>query len=189
MIEAATNIDKLREVALDQHGYVTYRQALDEGVTAQALSMLVKRGRLERVAHGVYRVPQVPASAYDQFMKAVLWAGAEEACLSHDTALDAYGVSDINPAAVHLAVNKGRRMARKGGAGYIVHFENIPSSDRTWWEEIPIVSLPLAIEQCIKTGVPSYLIRQAIERGAQKGKVPPDKAAYLTELLEKRSER
>jgi hypothetical protein len=42
MIEIVTNIDKLRELALDQHGFVTYQQATDKGVTPQALSMLVK---------------------------------------------------------------------------------------------------------------------------------------------------
>jgi predicted transcriptional regulator of viral defense system len=58
---------------------------------------------------------------YNQFMKSVLWTGVPEACLSHDTALYAYGGSDINPAAIHITVAKKRRIARKGGQGYVVH--------------------------------------------------------------------
>jgi len=187
MIEAVTNTDKLREVALGQYGFVTYQQALDQNITPQSLSMLVKRGRLGRVAHGVYRVPQVPASPYDQFMKAVLWTGTPEACLSHETALDAYDVSDINPTMIHITVAKNRRIARKGGEGYVIHRQDLEPTMRTWWEEIPIVTLPVAIEQCIKSKVPTYLLRQAIERGAKKGKLLPEDVERMQKLLEERN--
>jgi predicted transcriptional regulator of viral defense system len=50
-------------------------------------------------------------------MKAVLCAGFPEACLSHDTALDAYGVSDINPTAIHITVaKKGVSLAKTAKA-------------------------------------------------------------------------
>ncbi|MDR1635482.1 MAG: type IV toxin-antitoxin system AbiEi family antitoxin domain-containing protein [Bifidobacteriaceae bacterium] len=52
MIEAVDSVDVLREIALDQHGYVTWRQAMEAGVSQPALSMLVRRGRVERVARG-----------------------------------------------------------------------------------------------------------------------------------------
>ena len=187
MIETATNIDRLREVALDQHGFVTYQQALDQGITPQSLSMLTKRGRLERVAHGVYRVPQVPASPYGQLMKAVLWTGAPEACLSHGTALDAYDVCDINPTMIHVTVAKNRRIARKGGEGYNIHRQDLEPRMRTWWEEIPIVTLPVAIEQCIKSKEPTYLLRQAIERGAKLGRLIPEDIERLQRLLKERN--
>jgi predicted transcriptional regulator of viral defense system len=186
MNEIVTSIDKLREIAMDQHGLVTYQQALDEGVSPQLISVLTKRGRLERVAHGVYRVPQVPATQYDQFMKAVLWTGVAEAVLSHDTALDAYGVSDINPTAIHITVAKNRRIARKGGRAYILHHQDLTAEQVTWWEEIPIVTLPVAIEQCINGKVQTYLIRQAIERGAKLGKLRPEEKKKLTQMLESR---
>ena len=47
--------------------FVTTAQALDEGVSKATLSKLAARGRIERVAHGVYRVPQVPADRFDRF--------------------------------------------------------------------------------------------------------------------------
>jgi predicted transcriptional regulator of viral defense system len=187
MKEITTNIDKLREIAMDQHGFVTYAQALGEGLSQPALSMLVKRGRLERVAHGVYQVPQVPATPYDQLMLAVLWTGAPEACLSHDTALDAYGVSDINPTLVHITVGKNRRINRAGGNGYELHYEDLGEHEITWWQEIPIVTLPVAIEQCINGKVQSYLILQALERGAKLGRVLPDDHERLMTMLEVRS--
>jgi predicted transcriptional regulator of viral defense system len=189
MNEVVTNIDKLREIAMDQHGFVTYQQAIDAGVPQPGISMLTKRDRLEKVAYGVYRVPQVPATPYDQFMKAVLWTGAPEACLSHDTALYAYDVSDINPTVIHVTVAKKRRIARKGGQGYVIHHQDLLQDQITWWEEIPIVTLPVAIEQCIDGRVQKYLIRQAIERGTKRGKLKSDDIKRLTKMLEERSER
>ncbi len=187
MNEIVTNIDTLREIALDQHGFVTCQQAIDAGVSQPGLSMLVKRERLEKVAHGVYRVPQVPAGSYDQFMKAVLWTGAPEACLSHDTALDAYGVSDINPTEIHLTVAKKRRIARQGGQGYVLHHQDLKPEQVGWWEEIPIVTLPTAIEQCINGSVQAYLIEQAIEGGVKTGKIRKEEQMRLYEMLEARS--
>lgn len=63
------NIDKLRETALDQCGYITTAQANSVGVTKAALSMMLKRGRLWRVAHGVYEVPQMPVTQDEKTIK------------------------------------------------------------------------------------------------------------------------
>jgi len=67
MREIVTKLDILRDIAIDQHGFVTTAQALDAGVTNDQLSKMVARGRLDRVAHGVYRVPQVAGSRYDNW--------------------------------------------------------------------------------------------------------------------------
>jgi len=189
MKEIATGIDRLRDIALDQYGYVTMAQALDVGLTKAAVLMLTHRGRLERAAFGIYRVPQVPVTAYDRYMLAVLWTGVPEACLSHDTALEVYDVSDINPITVHITVAKKRRITRAGGEHYALHREDLEPTDISWWEGIPTVRLPVAIEQCIKSGVPTYLIRQALERAPKTGALLPNDLARLTGLLEERSDR
>lgn len=43
MEEILTDIDKLRDIALEQYGYVTTKQALEAGVTHASLSMMVRR--------------------------------------------------------------------------------------------------------------------------------------------------
>jgi predicted transcriptional regulator of viral defense system len=182
-----THLDRLREAAAEQYGYVSAAQALDAGVPYAELSKLVARQRLERVAHGVYRVPLMPYTEYDRFMLALLWTGAPEACLSHETALDAYAVSDINPTAVHITVAKRRRISRKNGEGYIVHRQDLKTEQIKWWEGMRIVTLPVAIRQCIGEKVPSYLVRQAIEHGARAGQLSPADSKVLHELLEARS--
>ena len=117
--------DELWDIATTQHGFVTAQQATEAGIGKQALQMLVHRGTLERAAHGVYRFPQYPAGEHDQLMLAVLWTRVPEAALSHETALDCYGISDVNPNRIHLAVGKHRRFRRAGADDYVVHYEDL----------------------------------------------------------------
>jgi len=181
-----THVDRLREVALDQHGLVTYRQALDAGVSQPELSKLAARERIERVARGVYRVPQVPGREFAPFMEAVLWTGAPEACLSHDTALAARDISDISPDAIHLCVGARRRLRRAGGDRYVIHHQGLVSGQVGWWQGVPCVTTATAIEQCIASGVPTYLLRQAIANAGRTSDLLAEDAQRLTHALEVR---
>lgn len=187
MEEILTDIDKLRDVALEQYGYVTTKQALEAGITHASLSMMVRRGRLTRECYGVYSVPQSPYTQYNRYMLAVLWAGAPEAALSHETALDLYEVCDINPSAIHVTVGKKRRISRRTDLGVVVHHQNLTSEQLGWIEGMPAVTLATAIDQCLET-VPSYLLRQAIEAGAKKGLLLADEAASFFNRLEERDD-
>jgi predicted transcriptional regulator of viral defense system len=183
-----TSREVLWQEAVDQHGYVSFAGAKELGLTRASIDMLLARGRLHRVASGVYRVPEVPATRFDPYMLAVLWTGADEACLSHDTALDAYEVCDINPDRIHLTVHPGRRIRRAHGEGYVVHHEALSPDQIGWWERVPTVTLPTAIDQCIRSGVPTYLLRQAITAGAGQGVLRPEVRARLKNDLEARDD-
>lgn len=181
-----TKLERLREIALDQHGLVTTAQAIDDGVSHAELSTMVRRRRLDRAAHGVYRVPQVPATEFDQYGLAVLWTGAPEACLSHATALDCWDITDMNPDRIHMTVARRRRIRRAGGERYLIHHEDLEPEQITWWEGVPIVTAPTAIAQCISTGVPTYLIRQALERSGGTTLLTHRERSELSSQLEQR---
>lgn len=181
-----TKLERLREVALDQHGFINTAQALDQGVSHSELSTMVARSRLERAAHGVYRVPQVPETEYDEYQLAVLWTGAPEACLSHDTALAVWEISDINPDRIHLTVARRRRLRRAGGERYIIHYGDLEEKRVTWWQGVRTVDVSTAISQCIASDVPSYLLRQAIDRAGRTSRLPTIKREYLMNELEAR---
>lgn len=104
-MKTLTDIEKLREIALDQHGLVTTAQAEEAGVSRPALSYLAKHGRIDRVDRGIYRISQVPITENDRLQQALLWAG-EESYLSHDTALAAWDICDINPMKIHISIPK-----------------------------------------------------------------------------------
>lgn len=181
--------DELWSIADTQHGFVTAQQAVGAGVSKHALQMLVQRGTLERAAHGVYRFPQYPVGEHDALALAVLWTRAPEAALSHETALDVHGISDINPNRVHLTVSKQRRFRRAGGEDYIVHYEDLGPKHIGWWQEIPTVTPVAAIRQCLEYGTPTYLLRQALERGHARGYLKTAEREELRQMLEARHGR
>ena len=178
--------DVLWDTAAAQHGFVTACQARELGVSDMAAQMLVRRGTLERQARGVYRFPQFPISQYDQYMLAVLWTQAAEACLSHETALDAYEITDVNPNVIHVTVAKDRRLRRVGGDDYVIHHEDLAPEQVGWWQEVPTVTRATAIAQCIAYGTPTYLLRQALERGHAQGYLTTVERDQLAQALEER---
>jgi predicted transcriptional regulator of viral defense system len=177
----------LWDVALDNYGYVTVRDAIDLGIDRLTVDKLAHRGGLEHAARGVYRFTQFPTTEFDPYMLAVKWTGVPEACLSHDTALAAYDVCDINPDRIHITVPTAKRLRRRGGELYVVHYQDLAPKDITWWEQIPTATLETAIGQCIDTGVPTYLLRQAITTATDRGRLRKDAATELGDRLEARA--
>lgn len=87
----------LAEIAVDQHGYVTTQDAEEHGVDPHRLIEMTRRGSIERVAHGVYRMPVVAPTGLEQLVEATLWP-RRRGVLSHETALDVHDLCDVNPA-------------------------------------------------------------------------------------------
>lgn len=79
-----------------------------------------------------------------------------------------------------------RRIRRQGGERYALHHHELTTEQVGWWQGIPTVTLPTAIGQGIDSGVPTYLVRQALEHGRRTGDVLPDKASDLETRLETR---
>jgi predicted transcriptional regulator of viral defense system len=186
MTEKLLARDELWDTAAVQHGFVTAQQAAGLGVTKGALQMMVHRGTLERAAFGVYRFPQYPVGEHDQKMLAVLWTRAPEAALSHETALDAYGLCDVNPNRIHVTVGSERRLRRADGDEYAVHYEDLDPKQVGWWQEIPTVTAKTAIGQCMEYDTPTYLLRQAIEQGYAQGYLKATERDELSAALETR---
>jgi predicted transcriptional regulator of viral defense system len=178
--------DELWEIATTQHGFVTAQQAAESGIQKHALQMLIHRGTLERAAHGVYRFPRYPIDEHDNLMLAVLWTRVPEAALSHETALNAYGISDINPHRVHITVGRKRRFRRTDGDEYVIHRENLAPAQIGWWQEIQTVTPVTAVSQCLAYGTPTYLLRQAIERGHAQGYLTTAERDELARTLQAR---
>lgn len=105
--------DLVREFALGEYGYVTTKQAAEIGVPAVELRKLAARGALINVAYGIYRVPDAPASVFDQFAEALLRAG-EGSYLRGDSVLALFGLADVNPRKVRVVAPKRTRAKMPG---------------------------------------------------------------------------
>jgi len=168
---------ELWPIATAQYGYVTTGNARDLGVPAVELAKLAARKKLERVSYGLYRFPELPQTERDDYMRAVLATGVSEAILSHDTALLVHELCDINPNVIH--VNVGKHRIRRNIPSVELHGEDLEPRDRTWWEGIPVVTVPVAIKQGIATKVPRHLLVQAIETARKRGQLSPREVAEL----------
>lgn len=186
MTEIVTYLDRLREIALDQHGFVTTAQAVVAGVPKTELPKMAARNRISRVGHGIYRIPQVPGSEYENLTLALLSTGAPEAYLSHETALDVWGICDVNPKVIHVSVDKGRRIRRAASTLLKLHYRAIDTSSTTWWKEVPVSDPVSTIQDCIEWGTPAYLMRQAIQEATSRGLLSPTKQEELLQQLDKR---
>jgi predicted transcriptional regulator of viral defense system len=165
--------DELWDVAAEQYGYVTTHDARRLGIPTGELSKLAMRGGLTRVSQGLYRFPKLPVTAHDRFMEAVLWTRDPRAALSHNTALDVYELSNINPDKVHVTIPKREKKLRRQDTPevHVVHYQDLAPEQVGWWERIPTVRVATAIDQCIETHVRGDLILQAIDTARRQGRI------------------
>ena len=100
--------DRVREIALGEHGYITTKDAVAAGVPAVELRKLAARGALVHVAYGIYRVPDAPGSPFDQFAEALLRAG-DGSYLRGDSVLALLGLANVNPRKIQVVAPKRTR--------------------------------------------------------------------------------
>lgn len=132
MAGTATYRETVRDIALDNYGFVTTRQAAEAGVPTIELPKLAARGGLENVAYGLYRVTGVPPMVFDQFAEALLRVG-EGAYLYGESVLALFGLADVDPRTVKVAVPRRARptlppyieLIRIKGGEHPTHYEGL----------------------------------------------------------------
>ena len=163
------NYTRLFELAEHCYGYFTAEQARDVGVQPRRLAEMAERGTIRRVGYGVYRIEQFPVHELDTYAEATLWPRGVPGVLSHETALDLYGLSDVNPAKIHLTVPKTHRIRRLSPQLYAIHHEDLAGGAVTRHEGLPIVTAAKAVRQCAAEHLRRDLLAQAVEEGRRTG--------------------
>lgn len=163
----------LFEIAADQNGFVTTQDVHNLGGRPQVLVDMRRHGHLDRVAHGVYRFRAFPAGPLDELMQATLWP-RRQGVISHDSALDLWSLSDVNPAKVHVTVPRAARVRRQAPPAYHVHVRDLDPSDITRLEGIPVVTPARAILDGFERHLDRKLIDQAIDAARRRGLVTGD---------------
>ncbi len=116
----------LSALAYRQAGYFTAAQAVRAGYSYQAQKHHADAGNWVRIDHGLYRLPAWPAEPDDAFVRWLLWSHGK-GVVSHDSALRVHGLSDIDPARIHLTVPPGFRRADEH---VTLHRGVVPDADR-----------------------------------------------------------
>ena len=161
---------QLFEIASEQGGYFTAAQAQTCGYSRVLLVHHVKSGRFIRVRQGLYRFREYPSSPREEVVAAWLSAGKEIAVVSHESALDILGLSDVVPDVIHLTVPRAKRY-RTASPGVTIHTttRHLGKSDINIREGIRVTGPVRSIVDAAETGTApeqiTVAIKQALDRG------------------------
>lgn len=135
----------VREIALDQYGYVTTRDAAEVGVPAVELRKLAARGALTNVAYGLYRLADARPTEHDQFAEALLRVG-DGAYLRGDAVLALHQLALVNPR--RIRVGAPRRVRAALPEFIDLHEEEMPEEDLTVYEGLRTTTVARALLDC-----------------------------------------
>jgi predicted transcriptional regulator of viral defense system len=156
---------QLVQVALGQHGYFTTAQAAECDISRRALSGRVSAGKLERAAHGLYRIPHFPHTELDRLYEiAVLMP---EATFSHQTALGVFDIAGVDGEKIHVTVDPASGAKPRPGVAF--HRSNLAKTERVSHGGVWVTPIKRAIRDCIRIGVDPAKIRAAIEASYERG--------------------
>ena len=181
---AETHRRALRDLALDQCGYITPIDAEALGVPAIELRKIAQRGGLDHVAYGLYRFADIPIAEFDTFMEAVLRSGPD-AHLTRDAVLVLHGLALVNPR--RIRVGSPHRVRRTLPDSIEVIREQVAPDDLTSYEGIPSMTVRRALLDCRDIFMSDRLV-EATEEAGRRGLVPRHQlAALLDEITTGRS--
>jgi predicted transcriptional regulator of viral defense system len=177
--------DVLFELATNQYGYVTREQALEAGFNRSTLLKMAKRGVVDQAGHGLYRFKAFPPGPLDTYMEAVLWPHGNTGVMSHETALDLYGLSDVNPEKIHITVPRTHRITRTIPTVYEIHHAELGPEEITWREGLPLTTVERTIRDCHRAHLRRGLLEQALEQARARGLITAAKERKLrNEIIE-----
>lgn len=124
-------LERLRDVAITQGGYVTSKQAARAGYPSSHLAYHVQVGNLERVGTGTYRMKLLPLAENDELIRLALWSrdrsDRPQAIVSHASALVQHDLTRLLPGAVHLTVPP--RVRKRAPTGVVLHRATLTRED------------------------------------------------------------
>jgi predicted transcriptional regulator of viral defense system len=174
--------DTLRELAAAHDGLFMVQEAVAAGIRRVLIVQLANRGRLERIAQGLYRFPSWPSSELQQYHEALLWPQTRHnlayALVSHDSALELYNLTQLNPGVIHVTIPLGTRIVRETPIWVRFHRADVEERDRTWERGIPTVTVARAIEDIAAThGID--VVHRAVSEARERRLLREDEVARL----------
>jgi predicted transcriptional regulator of viral defense system len=167
--------DHIYEIAEEQAGYFTARQARDAGFSWERLSSNASTGRFLRINRGIYRLAQFPGSAHEDLFVAWLRTG-KNSVISHESALSVYNLTDTLPGEIHVIIP---RTASRRREGIRLHTNHLKSDDVILREGLPVTSVARTIADVITGGLAEEQVNNAIHEALQRGMV--DQESLLEE--------
>jgi hypothetical protein len=165
---------RLFEVADQQQGFFTAKQAKAAGFAENTHPYHVRVGNWLREHRGIYRLALFPATDRPELALWALWSRNRneeiEGVFSHHTALSFYDLSDLNPSKLHMTVPTNFRRNSEIPGILVLHYADLPESDVQTAQGFKLTRPLRAVLDLIEDGaVERTFIRQALRQGVDRG--------------------
>jgi predicted transcriptional regulator of viral defense system len=172
---AGPDREGLFQLASDQHGYFTATQARANGYSRALLAHHARSGTFRRVRAGLYRFRDYPSEPREEVAAAWLAVGADRAVVSHQSALDLWGLSDLIPDAIHLTVPRSRRyVSRLPGVAIHTTSRAFEPGDIRTWEGMRVTAPGRTILDIAEVGAAPEQVEAAVRQAAERGWIDPE---------------
>jgi predicted transcriptional regulator of viral defense system len=174
--------DGLYKLAESQAGYFTAQQGLAAGMDRSTLRHHARPGgRYEHVRRGLYRLHHFPSSPHEEVMAGWLPLRNAGAVVSHESALELHGLSDVIPRAVHFSLPRSERGQRRR-AGIQLHTMTRPpeKSEISWVAGIPTTTPERSIVDALEAGTQPEQIELAVSQALRRAITTPRRLRAAT---------
>ncbi len=172
--DAQSALRALYDVAAAQGGYFTAKQAARVGYAKQHIAYHVAAGNFERIERGLFRLPTIPRSEHDEFIRLSLWSRGRDdvpqATVSHESALALHELCDVLPGKVHLTVP--RTFRKQPPANCRLHRGRLAPVDTSARSGFRVTTpLRTLIDVAAEDTVPAEQLELAVREAFDKGMV------------------
>lgn len=173
-----TYYDQIYEIAVDNYYLISTQDAADAGIPPVELPKLAQRGRLENVAHGLYRLTRRVPHPNDAYATAVARVG-RGAFLFGESVIAMLGLAPTNPA--YICVATPHRTRRRLPPSIRLR-KPVEGEVSTVYDGIPSQGVLGAIRSASETMMDDRL-QEAAERACEEGYLSRGEYASLTEEM------
>ena len=183
---------RLFELAQQQQGYFTTKQAKAAGFAENTHPYHVQAGNWIREHRGIYRLSLFPATDRPDLALWSLWSSNRkeevEGVYSHQTAISLFNLSDLNPAKLHMTVPMRFRRNSEIPSILVLHYADLSASDVQTGPGYKTTRPLRTMLDLIESGeVERNFIRQALTQAVDRGMITRQQIqnAQLTEPTRK----
>ena len=110
--------------------------------------------------------------------------GPQNVALSHATALAVYGISDANPAFIHITIPRNARLRRARPKWVEIHHADLQTGDVTVQEGLPITTVGRTVQDMLSSTGQVGMVRQAVSDARREGYIGSAEAQRLKRRID-----
>lgn len=167
---------ELFQLAQEQGGYFTAKQAAGLGYVASKRNYHVGAGNWIREHRGIFRLSLYPPPDRPDLILWWLWSRGRSdspvGVFSHQTALSLHELTDVNPAKLDLTVPPGFRRGTAIPSILRLHFADVGTDERENISSVPVTNaLRTIIDIWRENTLPKPILREAFTEALRQGKL------------------